>query len=90
MGSVARSPEVSDLLPADRARELAALARARAEQARWGVYLTAGELELAAAAVEALPKQSVESSVLVQRFRERARVARAVIEGDTTTNGGRR
>jgi hypothetical protein len=64
-----------------------AVARARAEQSRWCVCLTAAEFELAAEKCAA-GEQSVESQVLVHRFRERAAFVRRVIEGDP--RGGRR
>jgi hypothetical protein len=86
--SVARSPSVSDLVPIDRAAALAAAARVRAEQARWAVYLTVRELELAADAVEALPIKSIETAALAQRFRGVARNAPGA--ASTSSRGGRR
>lgn len=82
--SVARSPSVSQVLE----RELAAVARERAEQARWGVYLTAAQFELAAGKCAA-GEQTIESQVLVQMFRERGEFARGVIEGEPTNGGSR-
>jgi hypothetical protein len=75
--SLARSPSVSD-----RRAELRAVARERATRQRWGVYLTVDELELAAAAVRALPAQSVQSAALEQRFMGVARHVR----GDARSN----
>jgi hypothetical protein len=74
-------------VPIDRARELAAMARERAEQMRWCVCLNAAQFELAAAKCAA-GEQTIESQVLVRMFRARAQFARRVIEGES--NGGSR
>lgn len=84
--SVARSPSVTQA-PRMLDDELA-VARERAEQARWGVYLTAAQFELAAERCAA-GEQTIESQVLVHMFRERGEFARGVIEGESTDGGSR-
>lgn len=82
--SLARSPSVSD-----REAELRAVARDRAARARWGVCLTVDELELAAAAIRALPAQSVQSAALAQRFMGVARHARCDARSNEAGGNGR-
>jgi hypothetical protein len=83
-GTVAHSPVVSERVFARDAD-----ARRRLEGARWGVYLTVAELQLAAAAIAALPEQSITTRALEQRFRGVVHHASGRAGHPSTDEGGR-